>query len=324
MKRNLLLIPVITLFICAASCASQPDTIDYANAIITVDKELLLDDIRTLSSPEFAGRFPGTEGNLKAQDLIIDRFEALGLNTFGGNFRHYFDHTNPRNGREFTNAVNIIGWVEGRVHSDRFIIVTAHYDHLGERDGQIFHGADDNASGVGGLLSAAAWFSQHPPENSIMFVAWDAEEQGLGGARYFVENPVMPLDNIIININLDMISLNHDNEIYAVGTYHYPFLKPLIEEATADADVTVLFGHDSPDLPPGQDWTFSSDHGPFHAAGVPFIYFGVEDHPYYHTPGDTFDKITPDFYYNATRMILGVIRHIDLNLDTVATNRSGE
>jgi Zn-dependent M28 family amino/carboxypeptidase len=305
-----------------AGCGNQPATIDYANATITVDKALLLDDIRTLSSPEFAGRFPGTDGNLKAQELIISRFEALELSTFGGDFRHLFDHTNTRTNQEFTDLVNIIGWVEGRVHPDRFIIVTAHYDHLGERDGHIFHGADDNASGVGGLLAAAAWFSHHQPENSIIFAAWDAEEQGLGGARYFVQNPIIPLDAIMLNINLDMISLNHDNEMYAAGTYHYPFLKPLIQEAVTDTAVTVLFGHDSPDLPPGQDWTFSSDHGPFHAAGVPFIYFGVEDHPYYHTPDDVFENITPDFYYNATRMILGVIRHIDLNLDTVAENRS--
>jgi hypothetical protein len=323
MNRYFFLIPVIAFLVVAASCAGNQSTFDYATATVTVDKELLLDDIRTLSSPEFAGRFPGTEGNLKAQELIIDRFEALGLNTFGGNFRHYFDHTNPRSGREFTNLVNIIGWIEGREHPDRFIVFTAHYDHLGERNGQIFHGADDNASGVGGLLAAAAWFSAHPPKHSIMFIAWDAEEQGLGGARYFIENPVMPLENLIMNINMDMISLNTDNEIYAVGTYHYPFLKPLIESAVADADVTVLFGHDSPDLPPGQDWTFSSDHGPFHSAGIPFIYFGVEDHPYYHTPEDTFENITPEFYYNATRMIIGVIRQMDLNLDTVAAHRAG-
>jgi Zn-dependent M28 family amino/carboxypeptidase len=310
-------------FVIIIGCSNGPTPNPYHTAEVTVNNEQLLDDIRTLSSPEFAGRFPGTEGNLMTQELIIDRFESLGLSTFGGNFRHYFDHTNQRNGREFTNLVNIIGWIEGSVRTDRFIVVTAHYDHLGERDGHIFHGADDNASGVGGLLAAAAWFSEHQPENSIMFIAWDAEEQGLGGARYFVDNPVMPLENIIMNINMDMISLNHENEIYAVGTYHYPYLKPLVEEAVVDADVTVLFGHDSPDLPPGQDWTFSSDHGPFHAAGVPFIYFGVEDHPYYHTPEDTFDKITPEFYYNATRMIIGVIRHMDLNLDLVENNRSG-
>lgn len=308
---------VVALILFMASCGSQPATIDYATAPITVDKEQLLGDIQTLSSPEFEGRFPGSEGSLKAQELIINRFQELGLNTFGGDFRHLFDHTNRRNNRTFTNSVNILGWVEGRVHPDRYIIVTAHYDHLGQHNGQIFHGADDNASGVGGLLAAAAWFSQHPPENSIIFAAWDAEEQGLAGARHFIQHPTVPLDDILLNINMDMISLNHDNQIYAAGTYHYPFLRPLIEAAVADADVTVLFGHDSPDLPPGQDWTFSSDHGPFHEAGVPFIYFGVEDHPFYHTPDDTFENITPEFYYNATRMILSVIRHMDVHADSI-------
>lgn len=288
---------------------------------ITVDREQLVSDIRTLSSDEFGGRFPGTEGSLMAQELIIERFESLGLKKVGDDFRHFFNHTNLRNNRTFEDAVNVIGWIEGSVHPERFIAITAHYDHLGMHNGEIYNGADDNASGVGGLLAAAAWFSEHQPENSMLFLALDVEEQGLGGARYFVENPAVPLESIIMNVNMDMISLNHDNELVAAGTYHYPFLRPLIEAATADAPVNIRFGHDSPDLPPGDDWTFSSDHGPFHSKGIPFIYFGVVDHPYYHTPQDVFENITPEFYYNAVKTIIGTLRHLDNHLDEVVAGR---
>jgi len=302
------------------SACSGEGTTHYEKPAVSVDRELLINDIKTLASDEFGGRYPGSEGSKMAQDLIIERFEALGVRPKGVDFRHLFDHTNPITGKEYKDAVNIIGWIEGRTNPDRFIAVTAHYDHLGIENGEIFNGADDNASGTGGLLATAAWFTEHPPENSILLLALDAEEQGLGGARHFVANPVVPLESIVMNINMDMISLNHDNEIYAVGTYHYPFLRPMIEEATAEATVTVLFGHDSPDLPPGQDWTYSSDHGAFHEKGIPFIYFGVEDHPYYHTPDDIFENITPDFYYNAVKTIIHAIRHFDHNLDAVIEN----
>jgi Zn-dependent M28 family amino/carboxypeptidase len=198
---------------------------------------------------------------------------------------------------------------------DRFIVITAHYDHLGIQNGEIYNGADDNASGTGGLMAAARWFSEYPPDNSLIFIAFDAEEHGLGGAHHFVEHPVVPLDQIVLNVNMDMISNNFDNELYAVGTYHYPFLKPMIEEFTADAPVNVLFGYDSDEW--DQDWTMSSDHGPFHQKGIPFIYFGVEDHPHYHQPTDTFENINPKFYVDAVETIISVLVNLDQRLDEI-------
>jgi Zn-dependent M28 family amino/carboxypeptidase len=294
------------------------DTQRTSKAEISVDRDQLLQDVRTLSSDEFEGRKTGTEGNRMAQDFIVERFVRLGVQPVAGDFQHLFDHVNPRNNNAFKDAVNLIGMIEGTKNPDRFIAVTAHYDHLGKNDEIIFNGADDNASGVGGLLAAAKWFSSNPPENSILLIAFDAEEQGLGGARHFVENPPVPLESIVMNINMDMISLSESDELYAVGTYHYPFLKPMVEEATKGTSISILFGHDSPDLPPGDDWTMSSDHGPFHQKGIPFIYFGVEDHPFYHTPADVYENITKDFYVESVRTIIQAISYFDKNLDKVA------
>lgn len=280
-----------------------------------VDSDQILADVEYLASDELEGRLTGTEGSRMAQEYIEQRFEKLGLQKFGESYRHPFEHTNPRTSDEFSDATNLIGYVEGNDYPERFIVVTAHYDHLGIQDGEIYNGADDNASGTGGLMAAARYFTEYTPDNSILFIAFDAEEQGLGGARHFVENPVVPLDQIVLNVNLDMISTNFEDELYAVGTYHYPFLKPLVEEATADAPIDVLFGYDSDEWP--QDWTMASDHGPFHQKGVPFIYFGVEDHEHYHAPSDTFENINPEFYINAVKTILGAIEHFDAQLETV-------
>jgi Zn-dependent M28 family amino/carboxypeptidase len=305
--RRLLLFSFSILFISATACAQDVE--------VTVDRDELLRDVQILASDALEGRKTGTVGNRMARVYIEDRFQELGLQMVGDSYRHSFDHTGQGTGEEFRDAVNIIGYIEGRRDPDRFIVITAHYDHLGIQNGEIYNGADDNASGTGGLMAIARWFSDYPPENSLILIAFDAEEQGLGGARHFVESPVVPLEQIVLNVNMDMISNNFDNELYAVGTYHYPFLKPMIEEFTADAPVNVLFGYDSDEWE--QDWTMASDHGPFHQKGIPFIYFGVEDHPHYHQPTDTFENINPEFYGDAVETIITVLVKLDKRVDEV-------
>jgi hypothetical protein len=114
-----------------------------------------------------------------------------------------------------------------------------------------------------------------------------------------------------MNVNLDMVSRSAAGELYAAGTYHYPFLEPSVDEVAERSTISLLKGHDSPGLPGGDDWTDASDHGPFHEVGIPFIYFGVEDHEAYHQPSDDFDGITPGFYADAVGTIADFLRVID-------------
>lgn len=282
----------ITLLLCSLA--------GFADA--QVSRENLITDIQTLSSIAFAGRKPGTDGHEKAKDYIIERFTKLGLQPFEPDYTHAF----PLN--ENLTGHNIIGYIPGK--RQETIVLSAHYDHLGERQGQLYLGADDNASGVAGLLALAAYFSNHPPEHTLIFAAFDAEEMGLRGARYFVNHPPMPLKTIILNVNMDMISRNNRNELYASGTYHYPHLIPLIK--SDNPYIALKTGHDVPGTGPA-DWTTQSDHAAFHAKHIPFIYFGVEDHADYHTPGDTFENIQPDFFYQAVLTILDVLKKMDSN-----------
>ena len=295
--------------------ACSPDSEQTPELSDRVQEEKLINDLMFLSSDELEGRRTGTEGNRIAREFIEQRFDSLNLSMFGDSYLHLFNHVNPRSGDEFIDAVNVIGYVEGSVNPDRYIVVTAHYDHLGVRNEEIYNGADDNASGTSALLAAAEFFSENQPENSIMFIALDAEEQGLGGARWFVENPVVPLDQIVMNVNMDMISANFENELFAAGTSHYPYLEPIVEAVAVNSDVNIRFGYDSEEW--AQDWTMASDHGPFHEKGIPFLYFGVVDHPNYHQPSDTFENTNPDFFVDAADTIVRVIEALDLNLDTV-------
>jgi Zn-dependent M28 family amino/carboxypeptidase len=106
-----------------------------------------------------------------------------------------------------------------------------------------------------------------------------------------------------------MVARGDKNELYIAGTHHTPALKPILEPVASRSKIKVLFGHDSGG---GQDdWTTQSDHAAFHQAGIPFLYFGVEDHPDYHKPTDTADKINAAFFYQSALTILDAVATID-------------
>lgn len=281
-----------------------------------VDVDALMTDVRTLSAPEFEGRRTGTEGNSKAQAYVLRRFREIGLDSLNGTHEQRFSFTPRAKDPAAETAkpgemqgTNLFAVVRGTSAPDQFVVVSAHFDHLGRREGSIYPGADDNASGVAGILAAASWFIRHKPERSVLFVAFDAEEQGLQGARYFVKNPPVDLKQIVTAVNLDMISRGDANTLWAAGTSYYPALKDPVTEAARARQIKVQFGHDRPKAEGGglDDWTNSSDHGPFHAAGIPFLYFGVEDHPDYHKPTDTAEKIPRAFFGEAVTLAIDVV-----------------
>jgi len=285
---------------------------------VAVDSAQLIRDISVLAADSMEGRRTGTPGSERARRYLRARFAEIGLTPFGSGYEQPFTFTG-RDGTGYA-GTNVVGYVRGTEYPDRYVVVTAHYDHLGVRDGEIFNGADDNASGTSALMAIAARLRAEPPRHSVIFAALDAEEGsvvggvGLQGARAFVASPPVPLERILANVNMDMISRNDRNELYAAGTYHYPALLPTVERVAARAPITLLTGHDRPDLPPGDDWTMSSDHGAFHQVGIPFIYFGVEDHPDYHRPTDTVERIQPAFFVRATSTVMDFVGELDRSL----------
>jgi hypothetical protein len=272
-----------------------------------LDSARLVSAVARLSHDSMAGRAVGTPQNAKARAWLVSEFRRIGLAPVGGGFARPF--AMPRRDTDSLRGTNILGLVRGTRTPDRIIVVSAHYDHVGTRNGEIFNGADDNASGTSAVLAMAAHFVAHPPAHSIIFALWDAEEVGLVGARAFVENPPVPLTQIAANVNLDMVSRNEKGELYAAGATPYPQMRPILERLVPQAAVTLLLGHDSGG---GQnDWTSQSDQAAFHAAKIPFVYFGVEDHPDYHKPTDDFERIQPGFYYRAARTIAGFVERLD-------------
>ena len=277
-----------------------------------INRNTLLNDIQTLSSDSFEGRKTGSTGNLKAADYITNRFDEIGLKSYNQNYRHPFTFRNRRN--EQIQGINLIGCIKGK--SENVIIISAHYDHVGINNSEIFNGADDNASGVAVILASAKYFMENKPLNTLLFVAFDAEEMGLQGAYSFLDNPPIPRELIKLNINLDMVSHNDKSELYAAGTFKSPAIKDIIQNADQNTGISIKFGHDQPDMGK-DDWTMQSDHGPFAKENIPFLYFGVEDHNDYHKPSDDFDNINANFFYSASTAILKSIISLDKNLDRI-------
>lgn len=281
-----------------------------------VDRAQLMRDVTLLASPGFEGRLAGRPGGVKARQWLMGRFAEIGLTPLGTNgFQQIFTFADA--GVQYLGG-NVVGRIPGTNPRARLIVVTAHYDHLGVRDGRIYRGADDNASGVAAVLAAARHFRDNPPRHPMVFAALDGEEGGgsrENGAKTLVDT--LSPAAMALNVNLDMVSRSDVNEIYAAGLYHTPSLKPILEDVRARASVKLLFGHDRPEPPSGgqDDWTLQSDHGEFHKAGVPFVYFGVEDHADYHKPTDTPDKIDPRFFGDAVDMILEAILALDARFD---------
>lgn len=298
--KNFILLAL--LLVCAISSNAQ-----------TVDSAQLMQDVKVLSSDKMEGRKVGTRGNREAQLYIIRRFEQIGVQKQFDTYEQSFFFSS--HGKRIM-GTNIIGYLPGK-RSD-WIVISAHYDHLGiaaqaVNGDSIYNGADDNASGVAGLLALAAFFKQHPPQHNILFVAFDAEEEGLQGSKAFVEQSKDFMKKVVLNINMDMISHSDKGELYASGTRQFPQLKPFIAQADSNGQAKILFGHDDPQGG-GDNWVNQSDQGSFYAAGIPFIYFGVEDHPDYHRVSDSFETITPSFFYGAVQLIVEAAKNLDLYL----------
>ena len=282
-----------------------------------IDAAQLMRDLQTLAADDMEGRLVGTPGSARARGFIVKRFKEAGIEPLGASYEHPFTF---QSGSGERSGVNVLGVIRGRRDPNRYIVVTAHYDHLGVRGGQVFNGADDNASGVAALLAVAAQLSAHRPDHSVLFAALDAEESGLRGARALLANPPVPREQIAINVNVDMVARDAANVLYASGTAHYPFLKPLLADV-AQPPVVLRFGHDVAGAR-GDDWTRDSDHFVFHEAGIPYVYFGVEDEAQHHKATDDAETVTREFFVGAANTILAAIRKIDTNLDKTA-KRSG-
>jgi len=187
---------------------------------------------------------------------------------------------------------NVAGYLPGR--TAEYVILGAHYDHIGlgeqfslapEQAGAVHPGADDNASGVAGLLELAHYFATRPRlRRGILFLAFSGEELGLLGSGYFARHPLLPPEYAVAMINLDMIGRLRDKTVYVGGLETSPDWEPLLARLRPSTDLRL-------DLSGGSAYG-ASDHSSFTNLSIPVLFFFTGLHADYHRPADTWDKIT--------------------------------
>ncbi len=279
-----------------------PAAVDFTPAQPRLAQAPLLADLQFLADPAQEGRKIGTAGNARARAFLAQRFADLGLAPLGGGFAQPFSWRGAT-------GVNVVGQLAGTRHPGRIILVSAHYDHVGIRNGAIHPGADDNASGSAALLQLAGWLKAHPPAHTVLFCLFDGEESGLFGSQAFVAAPPVALADIAVVLNLDMIAQGTQGRIFVGGTRFTAALKPHLAAAYAASKVKVV-----PDF---EVYDAQSDQYPFMQRGIPFLFFCVgDDDPWYHTPEDRFERIPALFYWASTEAILETFLRLDA-LDTL-------
>ncbi len=249
-----------------------------------ISQELVKKHLYTLSSDEMEGRKAGTKGIEKAAQYIEKEFERIGLDYFDEmtSFRQTFE----KNG---LSLYNLIGFLEGKSKKNEFIIISAHYDHLGIKiNGEgdlIFNGANDNASGVTAVLSLAEYYTKDfVTERSLLFIAFTAEEMGLVGSNYF-GNQINP-EKIIAGINIEMIGKESPfgpNTAWLTGFDRSNFGK-IIQKNLKETDYRVL-----PDPYTSFRLFFRSDNASLARLGVPAHTFStspMDKDPDYHKVTD--------------------------------------
>lgn len=259
--------------------------------------------VETLASPEYAGR--RGEGARKAADYIVQAFKDMKLEPlFDGSYNQEVPGEAP--GRNV--GAKLVG--NDPALRDQWVIISAHFDHLGVRNGVLYPGADDNASGVACLLEAARCLAaaegDAQPRRSIMFVGFDLEELGLFGSRYFVRHPPVPLERIGLFITSDMIGRALggvcERYVFVFGSEHAPGLRPWLSES-AGKEKALKVGT------LGADFLIldRSDYGPFLARRVPFLFFSTGENPAYHTPRDTPETLDYPKFEAISRLMVAVL-----------------
>jgi hypothetical protein len=250
--------------------------------------------------------------------------------------------------RNEVTATNVVGILDGSDSQlkNEVIVLGAHYDHLGKggegslapRSGEIHHGADDNASGVAGLLELARIFSsQQPrPRRTMVFIAFSGEEEGLLGSNYYVNHPILPLAKVAAMINMDMIGRMKDNKLIIGGVGTAQDWRGMIENAnllqgvTVSASASTANGGGYPLVvsangrpvvtsDPGKQFQLSlsedgygpSDHSSFYAKQIPVLFFWTGTHEDYHKPSDTADKINYLDEARVVDLVARIVRDID-------------
>ena len=307
--RNLFL--ALAIFTCLICNAQKTNAVEFAD---TIDENELKAMLYVYASDYFGGRETGERGQKIAVDFLKDYYINQGIPPAAGT-EDYFQKMQLTIKEKAINTENVVAIIPGSEIPNEYIVISAHLDHIGTRNGEVNNGADDDGSGTVAILEIAEAFNKavkngHGPKRSIVFLHVTGEEKGLLGSDYYTNNPLYPLEETVANLNIDMIGRldpkrkdKDPNYIYLIGSDR---LSQELHEISEDMNTKytqIKLDYIFNRVEDPNRFYYRSDHYNFAKNNIPVIFYFNGTHEDYHRPSDTPDKINYAILEKRTKLI---------------------
>lgn len=321
-KKILFLLALFTLVTsCSPSKSGSKKLADVSTYLSAINTESLRTNLTYIASDETEGRETGSEGQKKAGKFIIDFYKKNGI-SFPKGADNYYQKVpaaflNAKRNENLPDSENIWAFIEGSEKPDEIVVLSAHYDHVGIKDGEVYNGADDDGSGTVALMEMAAAFQKaknegNGPKRSILILHVTGEEHGLHGSRYYSENPLFPLKNTVADVNIDMIGRRDDfhkdsnNYVYVIGSDYLSTDLFNICESVNQQYIKLAIDYKYNDKKDPNRFYYRSDHYNFAKHNIPSVFLFNGTHADYHKPGDEVSKIEFDALTKRTQYAFAI------------------
>lgn len=318
------------LFICLSLsfvfCGNSDSIIEYNgfNDLITGEiakqyaETITPEDLKThlyiIASDEFEGRNTGEPGQKLAAEYLKDFYMSHNIASPLGNDDYFQDISTEHLKPNLKPSENVVAFIEGSEKPEEIIVISAHFDHVGKSDEEIFNGADDDGSGTVAIMKIAEAFQNatkngYGPKRSILFLHVTGEEKGLLGSKYYVNYPIFPLKNTVANLNIDMIGRvddahkNNPDFVYLIGADKLSTELHEISESINSMFTNLTLDYTYNDENDPNRFYYRSDHYNFAKNNIPIIFYFNGTHEDYHRPSDTPDKINYEVLAKRTQLV---------------------
>jgi hypothetical protein len=316
MKKSFIIFCLQIFIFCSfTTLQSQIKTVDPTVYASTITASELKERLYIYASDEFEGRETGQPGQKKAIEYLKNQYISLGISSPLGDDDYFQEIPKEYLKKDIEGSENVVAYIKGSEKPDEILVVSAHLDHLGVKDGQIYNGADDDGSGTIAVLEIAEAFEKavkdgYRPKRSILFLHVTGEEKGLLGSKYYTDvDPIFPLANTVADLNIDMVGRidpNHEkdgNYLYLIGSNMLSTELHSISEEINKKYTHINFDYTYNDEKDPNRFYYRSDHYNFAKNNVPVIFYFSGTHEDYHKSTDTPDKIEYELYENRVRLI---------------------
>lgn len=329
-----ILIPIFSVFV-LASCGTSKVATNGQNtsnsvsssssktdkAFQSANQNIKLEDLKknlyVIAADDMEGRDTGSPGQKKAGEYMINYYKGLGISfpkTLGSYYQKVpSEYMKKRGGEDLPDSENILAFIEGSEKPEEIIVISAHYDHVGTQNGVVYNGADDDGSGTVAVMEIAKAFQAakkagNGPKRSILFLHVTGEEHGLFGSEYYSDNPVFPLANTVVDLNIDMIGRDDPenrgkNYVYVIGSEMLSSELKVINEAANKKTVNLELNYKYDDPKDPQRLYYRSDHYNFAKNNIPVAFYFDGIHEDYHKPTDDVEKIDYSMLQKRTQLV---------------------